>query len=41
MEEDEAKYVARMGDTSTVWAQPMAAAIILFSVLTNVYKELY
>jgi len=41
MEEDEAKYVARMGDTITVWAQTLAAAIILFSALTNVYKELH
>jgi hypothetical protein len=36
MKEDEAKYVARMGDTSTVWAQTLAAAIMLFWVLTNV-----
>jgi len=41
MKEDEAKYVARMGETGTVWAQTLAAAIILFSVLTNVCKELH
>jgi hypothetical protein len=41
MKEDEARYVARMGDTSTVWAQALAAAVILFSVPTNVYKELH
>jgi len=41
MKEDEAKYVARMGETGTVWAQTLAAAIILFSVLTNVCKEFH
>jgi hypothetical protein len=40
MTENETKYVARMGDTSTVWTQTLAAAITLFPVLTNVYKEL-
>jgi hypothetical protein len=41
MKEDKTKYVARMGDTSTVWGQTMAAAITLFSVLTNLCKELH
>jgi hypothetical protein len=41
MKEDETKYVARMGDTITVWAQTMASAIILFSVLTHLYIELH
>ena len=31
MKEDEAKYVERMGDTSTVWAHTLATAIIFLS----------
>jgi hypothetical protein len=36
MKEDEAKCVARMGDTSTVGAQTTVAAIVMFLFLTNV-----